>query len=234
MQFLSPRFRGDHLLESILLDPDTGQVKLGPGSPSKQVGLVQQALADLGWPQQTDPPIDVEGFADGEWGPKTEETVLAYKFVFHLRYSPGPGPGILDAYVGPRTIELLDAHIAGFDFASAAMDARVAELTAAGRAVTNQRRTGLYTRTRITWRQLSIDGEESVLYHHPATGVCLVSTAIAAVHHDRPHLYGAPLGDEHDAPDGSREVNFQTGTISYDPPTGDTSTGSMTPPDLVY
>lgn len=234
LQFVSSRFRGDQYLETILNDPDTGQVKLGPGSPSAQIKVVQQALADLGWPEQTDPSLEAEGFADGEWGPNTEQTVLSYKFVFNLRYKTGQGPGILDGYVGPRTIELLDAHIAAFDTASAAIDARIGELTAAGVAVSGQRRTGLYTRTRVTWRQLVIDGKDAALFHHPETGVSRISVDIVPTYHDRPHIYGPPLGDEHDTADGMREVNFQTGTIAYDPATDGVFIGSLTSPDLVY
>ncbi len=49
LKFQSPRFEGEPHLLQILNDPDTGLMKLGPGSPPESVRRLQQALFDLGW-----------------------------------------------------------------------------------------------------------------------------------------------------------------------------------------
>ncbi|MEU5262938.1 hypothetical protein [Amycolatopsis sp. NPDC021455] len=234
MEFSSPRFQGDQHLLDILNDPDTGQVKLGPGSPAESVLRVQQALADLLWPAQTDPPLPVDGFADGVFGAGTERTVKAYKFVFRLRFPPGQSPSILDGFAGPRTMDLLDKHMVAFDAASVAIDERIADLTAAGSVITDQHRNGILTRTRITIRNLTLDGVAAALIHHPGLGVFLVRQPILGTYFDRFHTFGAPLGDEHDIDDATRGVDFQSGEIQVDVATGTVSTSAQGEPDLVY
>ena len=67
--FVSPRFQGDDLIEHILNDPDTGTLKLGPGSPEQSVITLQHALFDLGWNFRSNPTVAHEtDFVDGILG----------------------------------------------------------------------------------------------------------------------------------------------------------------------
>lgn len=76
MEFESPRFAGDSVLEEILNDPDTGTKKLQPGSPVESVTKVQQALFELGWTSRIDTPVlDPAVFVIGIYGPLTTKTV---------------------------------------------------------------------------------------------------------------------------------------------------------------
>ena len=54
MQFKSPRFAGDVVLQQILDDPDTGTKKLQSGSDSSAVQKVQALLFDLDWLRRLD------------------------------------------------------------------------------------------------------------------------------------------------------------------------------------
>ena len=72
MQFDSPRFAGDALLEDILNDPDTGTKKLQKHSPADAVRKVQQALFDMNWPLRMLPPITDESvFVDGRFASRS-------------------------------------------------------------------------------------------------------------------------------------------------------------------
>ncbi len=176
----------------------------------------------------------VANFADGIWGQNTETTILSYKFTFRLRFPPGSSTSILDGFAGPRTMALLDMHIVAFDAAVSAIDARIAELLGSGMVITELSRTGLLTRTRITLRRVTVDGVNAALFHHPNFGAFLVRTPILETYTDRFHVFGAPLDDEHDGPDGTREVNFQSGQIQAEPSTGAVFTGGQSDPDLVF
>ncbi|MBA2443966.1 MAG: hypothetical protein H0V49_01375 [Nocardioidaceae bacterium] len=81
---------------------------------------------------------------------------------------------------------------------------------------------------------MTADGLAGALFHHPDFGVSLVGSPILETYTDRFHVFGAPFGDEHDGPNGTREANFQSGQIQLDPATGAVSTGGQTTPDLVY
>jgi peptidoglycan hydrolase-like protein with peptidoglycan-binding domain len=236
MDYASPRFQGDQHLVDILNDPDTGNVKLGPGSPSASIQKVQQALEDLDWPAQAEPQIDADQvtFSDGIWGPNTENAILAYKFAFQLRFPPGAFPGLLDGFAGPRTMFLLDFHVVAFDAAVAAIDAKVADLTANGRTVTDETTSGPLSRTRIVTREMSVDGTPMTIAHHPDLGAFLIGSPIVDHWLDRLIAFGAPTGDEHDVGGGARQVEFQFGTLEVDAAGAVSVVGERTTPDLVY
>jgi hypothetical protein len=132
-EFRSPRFVGDLVLEEILRDPDTGTKKLGPGSPkSGSIKRVQQALFDLTWTQRIDTPVsDPSQFVIGIFGPITSKTVLAYKQHYDIHFPPDAPTGIIDHFVGPRTLDLLDEQSVLFDECDAALAAKAAEVAAA-------------------------------------------------------------------------------------------------------
>jgi hypothetical protein len=236
MNFASPRFQGDQHLEAILNDPDTGNVKLGPGSPQASIQKVQQALEDLDFPAQAEPQQDATqfNFHDGVWGQKTSDAILAYKFTFQLRFPPGAFPGLLDGFAGPRTMFLLDFHIVAFDAAVAAIDAKVADLQSNGQTVTDETETAPIPRTRIVTRDMKVDGADVTIAHHPDLGAFLVGDAIAERWLDGQVAFGAPTGDEHDVGGGTRQVEFQFGTLEVDTNGAVSVVGNQTPPDLVY
>jgi hypothetical protein len=132
-EFRSPRFRGDPVLEEIFADPDTGTKKLGPGSPERNSILkVQQALFDLLWTQRIDTPVsDPSQFVIGIFGPITSKTVLAYKRHYDIHFPRDAPAGLIDHFVGPRTLDLLDEQCVLFDECDAALAAKAAEVAAA-------------------------------------------------------------------------------------------------------
>jgi hypothetical protein len=236
MNYASPRFQGDQHLQDILNDPDTGNVKLGPSSPKASIEKVQQALLDLGWPGQAEPQIDVDqvNFADGIWGERTERTILAYKFVYGLRFPPNTFPGLLDGFAGPRTMFHLDFHCVAFDAAAAAIDVKVADMTANGAAITDDTDPEPLSRTLIVTRDMTVDGTAATVAHHPDHGAFLVKSPILDFWLDRFHAFGAPLGEEQDVGGGARQLEFQFGTLQVDAAGAVTVVGSRTQPDFVF
>ncbi len=129
LEFASPRFAGDPLLHAILNDPDSGTVKLGPGSPSASVMLLQKALFDLGWPQRADPPISIESqFVIGVYGPVTTQSVVSYKTKYGIHFPPDDPTGFIDGFAGPRTMRALDAHCVLFDQCDSALQIKADEI----------------------------------------------------------------------------------------------------------
>lgn len=69
IDFASPRFAGNTLLEEILNDPNTGSKKLRKNSEVDAVRRVQKALFDLGWSLRIDEPAaDEQVVVDGAYG----------------------------------------------------------------------------------------------------------------------------------------------------------------------
>jgi hypothetical protein len=132
MEFSSPRFAGDALLEDILNDPDTGKLKLKSGSPADSVTKVQQALFDLGWSMRTDAPTsDHVTFVDGDYGPLTSSAVLAYKTHYDIHFPPQEPTGSFDGFAGPRTLKSLDGHCRALDEGAAVLDGMATVVAAA-------------------------------------------------------------------------------------------------------
>jgi hypothetical protein len=125
--FASPRFQGDDLLDRILDDPDTGEVKLGPGSPEQSVITGQHAVFDLGWNLRIVPVVAEETyFVDSIYGQRTTDAVTAYKRGYDM--PPSDPTGFIDGFAGTRTFRKLDEHCVLLDEASAAIRAKVNDL----------------------------------------------------------------------------------------------------------
>jgi hypothetical protein len=131
----SSRFAGNAVLESIRQDPDTGTKKLQKHSDVEAVRLVQEAIYDLNWAQ---PFPGEEGyparskFVDGDYGPTTTGSVTAFKSHYRIVFPPGSPTGVIDGFVGPRTLERLDRQIAHRDEMLDVFTDKVGELQQAG------------------------------------------------------------------------------------------------------
>lgn len=137
MEFTSPRFAGNPVLEAILRDPNTGTVKLARGSDPDAVRIVQRALLDLNWVPLSH--VTANGtvlvmtqFVDGDYGPWTQETVLAYKRHYDIHFPPDAPVGIYDGFTGPATMKSLDKHCTLLDAGAAAIAAHADVLVASG------------------------------------------------------------------------------------------------------
>lgn len=132
MEFQSPRFAANPTLEEILNDPDTGRKKLAKGSPSDAVTAVQQALLDLHWVERWTGPSGTvlvpSQFVDGDYGPWTVATVLAYKRHYDIHFPPTAATGIFDGFTGPATLRSLDRHCVLLDESDAAITSHADEL----------------------------------------------------------------------------------------------------------
>lgn len=231
MEFLSPRFAGNALLQQILDDPDTGTVKLQPGSPADAVRPVQKALLDLRWPAEVVPPVPLAGFDDGAFGGNTESTVLAYKRCFRVVF---PGASAIDGFVGPRTLWLLDKHITWFDSLLAEVDGFIADLQASGATVVAGDAAKAIRQPALK-RAVTVDGVDAAVFNSKDTEPVLVRSPILEAYLDRVRSFGAPVSEEQDGPDGTREQLFQFGTLRHDPGTGQVfRTDGEVLPDLVF
>jgi hypothetical protein len=223
LQFQSPRFQGDPLLLQILNDPDTGQLKLGPGSPAGSVTTLQQALFDLGWTLRIDPPFpDPAQFIIGIYGPVTTKTVLAYKTHHNITFPP---TGTIDGFAGPRTFQALDRDCVAFDASVVAIEAKAADLEAAGDTVElnmTPPSTVIILGTRTAARQAFINGDPGAIYHNASLGAFEVHGPIFEDYIDRDGPagdLGSPLSDVHQD-DGFLRSDFENGSLRLDPATG--------------
>ncbi|AZZ42155.1 hypothetical protein C0Z11_07530 [Acidipropionibacterium jensenii] len=127
--FRSTRFDDNSTLAEIRDDPDTGTRKLQRGSDPKAVAAVQNALYDLHWaqrfPQENHYPSRLR-FVDGDFGPVTAASALALKTRYNIRFPPDDPRGVLDGFVGPRTLDRIDRQISHRD------DMRVVIISKAG------------------------------------------------------------------------------------------------------
>jgi hypothetical protein len=130
MDFLSQRFAGNAVLEQILNDPDTGQLKLGPGGDRDAVSLVQQALWDLRWVLAFSPSTEHQNFVIGIYGPITSNVVKSFKQRFDIHFPPSAPTGLIDEFAGPRTLAKLDRQCDRFDESAAATDQLIDDLEA--------------------------------------------------------------------------------------------------------
>jgi hypothetical protein len=231
MEFMSPRFAGNPLLQQILDDPDTGAVKLQAGSPADAVKPVQTALLDLRWPAEAVPPVPLQGFDDGDFGQNTQNTVLTYKRCFRVVF---PGAPTIDGLVGPRTLWLLDRHITWYDSLLTEVDTKIADLQAGGANIVIGDATKAIRQAALK-RNVTVDGALGAVFTSRTTPPVLVRSPILEAYLDRVRAFGAPLSQEQDGPNGTREQEFEFGTLSHDPATGVVSrVGDEVLPDLVF
>ena len=224
--FQSPRFAGDQLLLAILNDPDTGTLKLGPGSPPDSVKRLQQAVFDLGWTLRIDPPFpDQDQFVIGVYGPVTTKTVLAFKTHHDIHFPPSAPTGFIDGFAGPRTFERLDSDCVPFDASIRAIEEKADALRAAGMTVDLDSvppSTLPILGTRIAARHAFFDGEPGAIYHSAITDAHEVHGDLFAEFLAQGGVagpLGAPVSDVHDD-GGHLRSDFEHGSLVLDPATG--------------
>ena len=232
MDFESPRFASDTLLHDILNDPDTGTLKLGPGSPPDSVKRLQQALWDLHWVSASSPGTTLGDFVLGIYGPKTQATVVGYKTNYGIHFPPDAPTGFIDGFAGPRTFRRLDRHCALFDRAILGLFTRFSELQDAGFAISlppnpdpEQSHTwGISGTTGASWLVELGDGSHGHLYFREEIGAFLVTDALDESYWDSAGgpagFLGFPTSDEVVDADGNRSNEFEGGTVTQDVQSG--------------
>jgi LGFP repeat len=226
VDFQSPRFAGDTVLEEILNDPNTGTVKLGPGSPADSVQRLQQALFDLGWTLRIDPPFpDQDQFVIGIYGPNTTKTVLAFKTHHDIHFPPSAATGLIDGFAGPGTFARLDSDCVPFDASVQAIEEKAVELRAIGidfELDDVPPATLPILTTRTAARHAFFDGEPGAIYHSAATGAHEVHGGLFTEYIAQgggAGSLGSPISDVH-AEDGRLRSDFEHGSLVLDPDTG--------------
>jgi hypothetical protein len=227
MEFNSPRFAGDAVLEEILNDPDTGTKKLQSGSPADSVRRVQQALFDMGWSLRIDPPVfDEAAFVDGDYGRRTTDAALAYKKRYDIHFPPNAPTGFYDGFTGPRTLQRLDQQSVLFDESGAAIEAKAQALQAGGVSVqlsADTPTTVTITGTHGVFRPALIAGANGAIFHERTVGAFEVHGAIFDAYMRQGNAAGPlgfPVGDEQDDDPGFRRSDFQNGSLRCDLNTG--------------
>jgi hypothetical protein len=227
--FASPRFAGDDVLERILDDPDTGALKLGPGSPEQSVIALQQALFDLTWNQRIVPPVHEEAdFVDGIYGPSTTAAVTAYKTQYDIHFPPSAPTGFIDGFAGPRTFRALDGHCVLLDEAIAAIREKEAALAADGTAcelVNSEHATLPILGTSGTFSPAHVDGASGAILFKRGIGAFEVHGPIFDAYLAGPFAgggFGFPVSDEHAVEDPFiRRSDFEHGFMTVSPDTGE-------------
>jgi hypothetical protein len=239
LQFQSPRFQGDALLEDILNDdPNTGTKNLHSGSPSTSVEKVQQALFDLHWPQGNNPPVtDASTFVIGVYGPATTEAVLRYKKHYDLHYprDDPPGSGLVDGLAGPQTLAHLDAHIALLDEGATAIEAKAQDLQAQGVTVVLDTEVGNVPLLSLpgVMRFATIAGADGEISFRRGVGAHETHGNIDTEYQRQNGQFGGlgfPTSDEHDDGADVRRSDFEHGALSCDLQTGVVSVVGTPPP----
>jgi len=255
VQFESPRFQGDQLLLDILNDPDTGNKKLGPGSPAGSVKTLQKALFDLNWTVLAGV-VDSSGFPHtpatfviGIYGPATKTTVLEYKKNYNLHFPPTAPTGFIDEFAGPRTFRKLDPQCVGLDEGAAAIESKADDLRDEGHTVELFESTTVPTtrpvlKSRGVEREVEdFDGDIAILYFKHAVGAFEVHGAILDEYLLRGSAGGAlgfPVTDVHDDGGGTLRSDFERGALIWDLDTGQVTfeppiTGAPSPsPDTLF
>jgi hypothetical protein len=245
VQFASARFDGDPVLQAILDDPDTGTQKLQSGSDPAAVTKVQQAFFDLNWLRRLDIldasgfPLPESQFVVGTYGPITTNVVTRYKRQFDIHFPPSSPTGIIDGFVGPRTLRLLDAQVALIDTAADAIETKANDLIAAGTNVTFSAGSNAEPDTlpipgtngakRVCD---DIGGELGIIYFKAGIGAVELHGGIifAYLENGGP---GGPLGfpTSDVGPDGAGglQADFEHGSIGFDPSSGATTVNVPAP-----
>jgi hypothetical protein len=227
IEFESPRFAGDPVLEGILTDPDTGTKKLQPGSPPGSVRRLQKALFDLAWNTRINPPVhDENDFVVGNYGPKTTATVLAYKTHYDIHFPPSAPTGLIDGLAGPRTFAKLDTQCVLLDEAIAAINQKAADLVAIGIAVellAFSHATLPIDNTSGTFSAGKIAGADGAILYKRGIGAFEVhgniyNTYLSGEFASGP--FGFPISDERDDGPGFRISDFEHGAMRRNLATG--------------
>ncbi|HYO33103.1 MAG TPA: hypothetical protein VES21_09655 [Nocardioidaceae bacterium] len=241
MEFTSPRFAGNIVLEEILNDPNTGTKKLAKGSPSDAVSLVQRALRDLHWVAShfltaSGGVLLASQFVDGDYGPWTTATVLAYKRHYDIHFPPDAPVGTFDGFTGPTTLKWLDVHCTLLDEAAARIIQHVEDLHASGASPSLQlgepdglgRTTRPIRRSAGAQRHAMVDGAVGALVYKRDIGAFALHSQVflewvirelAKGSGDSTGEVGFPTSDAFQTDTGSA-VLVERGQISHDATTG--------------
>ena len=149
--------------------------------------------------------------------------VTGYKQHFDLHFPPTQPTGIIDGFVGPRTLRLLDSHAVLIDTAVAAIEAKRSSLAAAGHSVTFSAASTAEPDTRpIPGTQGAkrscddLDGELGMIYFTPSAGACALRGGILFAYLDHGQALG-PLGfpatDVIPDGDGFERADFDHGSL---------------------
>lgn len=233
MDFQSSRFAGDPLLLEILNDPDTGTKKLQPGSNAESVKRLQQALWDLWWIFHVVAAPTHSDFVIGVYGPKTMQTVKAYKTQYGIHFPPNAPTGFIDEFAGPRTFARLDGHCVQLDTAAQEILAKMNALPAANPAGfdPNKMPSTLVKpvpRTPGCERQIVFSGDAGPvpgdIYFRPEVGAFEVHGPISEFYRGTARgasgALGFPVSDEEDAGPGTRRNRFEGGELTLDVSSG--------------
>jgi hypothetical protein len=228
VEFQSPRFQGDPDLLLILNDPDTGNRKLGPGSPVAAVTRLQRALFDLAWTTRIDPPfLDETQFVIGIFGPVTTRTMLAYKRHFNIRFPPNDPNGLIDHFAGPQTMMSLDRRCVLHDASDAAIVAKAADVSAEGHVVVldvTTPTTKPILGTDGAVRLASLDAGLAGFWHTAHLGAHVVHGAIVERYVELGHAggrLGFPVSDVFKEDPFTLRCDFEHGSIKHFPGTGE-------------
>jgi hypothetical protein len=231
-EFKSPRFANDPLLLEILNDPDTGTVKLGPGSPPASVMTLQEALFDLMWNLRTSEPVirDRSEFVVGNYGPKTTQAVTALKTRYGIHFPPSEPTGLIDGFAGPRTFAKLDELCVFLDGAVESIARKANELIDRGVDVTfvnGDRLTTPIDGTSGTLSLADIAGTSGAIYFKRGMGgeanEVHGNIFISYLESGGPRgPLGFPITDEEDIDDlpGFRSSHFEHGRLRIEVATG--------------
>jgi hypothetical protein len=227
--FVSPRFQGDDLLEQILNDPDTGTVKLGPGSSEQSVITLQHALFDLSWNIRINPTVEHEiDFVDGIYGERTTEAVTRYKRRYDIHFPPSAPTGFIDGFAGPRTLRKLDEHCVLLDEAIAAIRAKIDELNLSGvptEAEIDEHATQTLLDTSGTFTPCVILGRGGGVHFKRGVGAHAVHGNIFDAYENAGGAQGSwgfPVSDERDAEDPFLRVqDFEHGFMTRNRDSGE-------------
>lgn len=229
VEFQSPRFAGDALLLDILNDPDTGTMKLGPGSPPSSVATLQDALFDLMWNLRTSEPVihDRSEFVVGIYGPKTTQAVTAFKTRYGIHFPSDPTAAI-DGFAGPRTLARLDQTCVILDKCIERIATKANELISRGVDVTfdeNARLTLPFDGTSGSFSPAQIAGTDGAIFFKNHLGEANEVHGAIYQHYLQTFVQGPlgfPITDEEDLIDlqGFRISHFEHGRIRIDMTTG--------------
>lgn len=225
VEFASPRFAGDPVLEEVLNSPDAATV-LHPASPRESVARLQQALWDLSWVRRVRPRMSRPDFVIGTYGRVTIDAVTAYGQHYGTN---GAGP---TGFAGGRTLAKLDRHCLLLDAATAAAARKVDALLAAGARIEPphsadpyEPRTVPVPTTNGAEVRLRVDGDDGHVYVRPETGAFAVHGRLDAFYRrdevgGPAGLLGFPVADAMAVGDRTVTQRFEGGELTLDTATG--------------
>jgi hypothetical protein len=211
---------------------------------------VQRALLDLHWVENWrvgGQVLLVPQFLDGDYGPWTTETVLAYKRRYDIHFPPDAPTGTYDGFTGPATLKSLDRHCVLLDEADAAIREHADELIANGLSVEFTPADGAGRTTRPLRRSAGVEraatvgGEIAAIVYKRDVGAFelhgpvyleWVKQEFADQTGDAMGVIGFPVSDM-SVSDSVMSADFERGTISHNVTSGITTVNVDTARDVL-